>query len=239
VSTGPVTLFGTACVICWVIAYFAIIYRGFADRTYGMPMPALVANLSWEAIYSFILDPFGDYIHVLSIPCFFIDLVIASQCVIYGPRWADTPLLRKYFRPVFFVALAITFPIVYLSFKEFRDPAGEYTGFGINFMMSILFIALLMRRPVPVGQSMYIAISKWLGTFFSYIATALTVTTSMAHPWPASFTAFVLGTVRSRAYPLTPLISVLYGVTFIVDIFYVLLLRDRLKENGMPLWRRL
>jgi uncharacterized protein YhhL (DUF1145 family) len=49
----------------------------------------------------------------------------------------------------------------------------------------------------------------------------------------------VAGAVRHATYPLTPLISVLYGVTFFVDILYILLLRSRLKECGISPWRRI
>jgi hypothetical protein len=49
----------------------------------------------------------------------------------------------------------------------------------------------------------------------------------------------VTGTFSHATYPLTPLINVLYGVTFFVDIAYILLLRARLKECGMNPWRRI
>lgn len=238
-NTNVVTFFFSACVICWVIAYLAIVYRGFRDRTYGMPMAALVANLSWEAIWSFVLDPFSDYGHILSIPWFCIDSVIAAQCLVYGGNDVEAPFLRRYFKAIFVAAIAIAFPVVYFSFKEFHDWYGEYTAAGIAFMMSLLFIALLMRRKGAGGQSMYIAIFKWLGTFLAYIATALKVTTSFAHPWPTSLASFVVDTVRHATYPLTPLINVLYGVTFFVDILYIVLLRSRLKECGISLWRRI
>jgi hypothetical protein len=57
--------------------------------------------------------------------------------------------------------------------------------------------------------------------------------------WPTSLGSFVAGAVRHATYPLTPLIGVLYGVTFFVDILYILLLRSRLKECGISPWRRI
>jgi hypothetical protein len=238
VNTPVVVFFGVSCVVCWIVAYFAIIYRGFRDRTFGMPMAALAANLSWEAIYSFFLNPFGDYIHVLSIPCFAIDLVIAGQCLVYGSSNVSLPLLRKHFRKIFAAAVVIAFPIVYLSFYEFHDPLGEYTGFGLNFMMSFLFVAMLLSRGNPSGQSMYIAIFKWLGTFFSYVATAFQATTTLADPWPESLLSLVQKTVTHTTYPLTPLISVVYLVTFLVDILYIILLYGRIRECHLSPWRR-
>lgn len=86
---------------------------------------------------------------------------------------------------------------------------------------------------------MYIAISKWQGTFFAWIATALTVTTDPAHQWPESFWSFLTGAFTHTTYPLTPMINVMYGVTFLVDIVYIGLLYAKLKERGISPWRRL
>jgi hypothetical protein len=238
-QTDIVVVTGVLCALFWIIAYVAIVYRGFKDRTYGVPVAALAANLSWEAAYAFFLDPLSDHIHVLSIPWFFIDVIILWQCLKYGGKDWETPWVRKYFKAIVFAAIAIAFPIVYLAFDEFNDPLGEYTGFGINFMMSLLFVSLLLRRDGGGGQSMYIAIFKWLGTLFAYIATAFTVTTSHANPWPESVSSFVVDTVTHTSYPLTPLISVLYLVTFFVDIVYIFLLRARLMECQISPWRRI
>ena len=41
--------------IFWILAYVCIISKGFKDKTYGMPLIALCANISWEFIYSFVL----------------------------------------------------------------------------------------------------------------------------------------------------------------------------------------
>jgi len=30
----------------------------------------------------------------------------------------------------------------------------------------------------------------------------------------------------------------MYGVTFVVDIVYILLLRNKLRQEGKPVWRR-
>lgn len=238
-NTSVVVSFGTTCGICWMLAYLAIIYRGFKDRTCGMPVVALAANLSWEATYSFFLDPWGDYAHVLSIPLFVIDLVIAAQCLIYGGKDFTIPFVRKYFKGIFLAAVAIAFPIVYLGFYELHDPAGEYTGFAVNCMMSLLFVAMLLGRDGVCGQSLNIAVLKWLGTLFAYMATALTVTTDFAHQWPASLSAFVVGTVTHTSYPLTPLINVLYLVVFCADILYIALLYSRLSGLKLSPLRRI
>jgi hypothetical protein len=238
VSTNVVVFLGTSCVFSWLIAYVGIIRRGFKDKAFGMPIAAIAANISWEAIYSFFFEPLGDYLHILSIPCFFIDVIIAMQCFRYGAKDFSSPFVQKYFKAIFLFAIAVAFPIVFLGFYEFHDPAGEYTGFGINFMMSLLFVAMLLRRDGPAGQSMYIAVFKWLGTLFAYIATAVEATTDQTHPWPDSLSSFMLNTITHKTYPLTPLISFLYLVTFFVDILYIVLLYRSLKARNIAPWTR-
>jgi hypothetical protein len=229
---------GTACVVAWFVAYAGIINRGFVDQTFGMPIAALAANLSWEFVYGFLLDPLGDYIHVLSIPAFIIDLVIAWQAWKFGPRDFTSPFIRKHFHSILGGAIAFAMPAMYLSFVEFNDPDGEYTGFGINLMMSILYIALMERRDSIAGQSMYVALAKWAGTFLAWLATALTVTTSKAEPLPRGVRAFASSSLSHRQYPLTPLINVTYWTTFFADAAYSVMFYRRIRAAGISPWRR-
>ncbi|WP_205413054.1 hypothetical protein [Austwickia chelonae] len=229
---------GTLCVIAWIITYAAVINRGTVDKSFGMPIAALAANLAWEFVYGFLLDPLGDYIHILSIPCFLIDVIIASQCWKYGADDFSSPFLRKHFRALLVGAILFSVPAMYMGFVEFDDPDGEYTGFGINLMMSILFIAMMERRDSVAGQSMYIAASKWAGTLLAWMATALTVTTSPSQPLPRSWREFWGTSLRHRSYPLTPLINVMYWATFVVDAVYSVSLYRRLRAAGISPWHR-
>jgi hypothetical protein len=88
-----------------------------------------------------------------------------------------------------------------------------YTGFGLNFMMSILFVFMLYRRDNVDGQSVYIAISKWLGTVAAY--------------------GFMLADGIQ-----TPVVNVLYAVVFIFDVIYIKMVYDKCREEGIDPWRR-
>jgi hypothetical protein len=44
--------------IFWILTYVFIISKGFKDKTFGMPLIALCANISWEFIFSFVF-PYG------------------------------------------------------------------------------------------------------------------------------------------------------------------------------------
>jgi hypothetical protein len=71
--------------VLWTITYLLIIRRGFLDRTYGMPLVALCANLSWEFIFSF-LFPHGPLQRPVNVVWFSLDLIILYQLLRYGPR---------------------------------------------------------------------------------------------------------------------------------------------------------
>ncbi len=69
----------------WALAYLLIIRRGFLDETYGMPLVALCANVSWEFIFSFV-HPHGPVQRPVNIVWFLLDLIILFQLLKYGPR---------------------------------------------------------------------------------------------------------------------------------------------------------
>nr|WP_222707310.1 hypothetical protein [Pontibacter qinzhouensis] len=37
--------------VFWTLAYLLLLRRGYIDKSYGMPMVALCANISWEFIF--------------------------------------------------------------------------------------------------------------------------------------------------------------------------------------------
>ncbi|RCJ15738.1 hypothetical protein A6S26_33960 [Nostoc sp. ATCC 43529] len=227
---------GTMSVIFWLLAYIGIIWRGFKDRSFGMPVTALSTNFSWEFIYSFIYQPFKDYLHILSIPWFFFDIPIAIQCLLYGPKDFKSEIIRKNFSIIFLLSIAIAFTIQLRFFYEFNDWYASYTGFGINMMMSILFIAMLLRRNSIDGQSLYIALFKWLGTLFALFSTAFDAYAELNIP--ISFYKLLIETITHENYPFTPLVKILYYFTFMFDLIYIVLLYNKIKEVKINPWAR-
>ncbi len=155
--------------LCWTATYLLIIRQGIRDRTYGMPLAALCANLSWEAIFSF-LQPPSPIHHGVNLVWLALDLIIFAQLLRYGPReFAD--LAPPIFYALVGVALATVFGAVLLTSDTFHDK-GTYAAFGQNLMMSVLFIALLYRRRSLRGQSRGIAVCKLVGTALASLAFA-------------------------------------------------------------------
>ena len=62
----------------WSATYILIIKRGFKDKTFGMPMATLCANISWEVIFTFITphDPPQLYVNYIG---FALDAIIVMQ----------------------------------------------------------------------------------------------------------------------------------------------------------------
>jgi hypothetical protein len=154
--------------VLWTLAYLLMIRRGFLDRTYGMPLVALCANLSWEFIFTFVY-PHDLPQRAVNVVWFSFDLVILLQLFLYGPReFADLP--RRAFYAVLALALATSFGAVLTVTLEFDDFDGVYSAFGQNLMMSILFIAMLRSRGSLRGQSVGIALLKMGGTALASFA---------------------------------------------------------------------
>jgi hypothetical protein len=156
------------CGVLWTLAYLLIIRQGFLDRTYGMPLAALCANLSWELVFSFVY-PHDLPQRAVNVVWLVFDLVILAQLLLYGPReFADLP--RRLFYAASAVALATAFGAVVAVTLQFGDFDGAYSAFGSNLIMSILFVTMLYSRRSLRGQSVPIAALKMGGTALASFA---------------------------------------------------------------------
>jgi len=161
--------------ISWTLVYLAIIYRGFKDRTYGMPFFALALNISWEFIYSFLFGGPLSLQLVINIAWFCFDVVILSTYFRYGRKEFPKAVDPRWFVPWSVWVLAVGFITQYFAALEFEGLWGAtYSAFVINLVMSVLFIGMLVRRNGVEGQSMLVAIFKWLGTLAPTILFYLT-----------------------------------------------------------------
>ena len=182
--------------VFWTATYILIIRRSFLDHTYGMPLVALCANISWECIFSFIYPP-TIIQHVVNLVWFSLDVVIFLQLLRSGPR-EFVDLSKRTFYALCGLALVTSFGAVLMTTITFHD-FGVYSAFGQNLMMSVLFLTMLYRRHSLRGQSMSIAVCKLLGTAFASLA-------------------FFLFSSLSHRLVLFPF---LYIAIFVYDIIYV------------------
>lgn len=152
----------------WSATYILMIRRGFKDKTFGMPMAALCANISWEAIFAFYSPHNAPQLYVNYI-WFSLDAIIVIQFLKYGKR--EFPNISKWqFLTAFALGISIAIPMILGIGQEFEDINGVYAAFGQNLMMSILFVTMLINRKGIGGQSFYIALFKMIGTGLSSFA---------------------------------------------------------------------
>jgi hypothetical protein len=210
-STEVIWAFQIGSGICWTIAYLLIIKRGFQDQTYGMPIAALGANISWEFIFSFIHPHPIPQVYI-NITWFIFDAIILYQVFRFGKKSVSDSYPEVLFYPAIFLAILIGFGLVLAISIEFDDWHGRYTAFGQNLMMSILFVMMFFKRKDLSGQSVYIALFKMAGTalpsilFFSLVPDSI-------------------------------LLNTLYCGILFFDILYTVLLYNKSIETGVNPWK--
>lgn len=151
-----------------------IIHKSFKDRTYGMPLCALTLNLAWEFTFSFIYPP-GDLIFakIIFIVWLVLDLIILYTFFKYGYKNLKCKNIINKREVYIFTITIIIFSIIFMTLagKEFsvlyENNITQASGFIANLqnlIMSILFVSMILNRGDTRGQSMSIAIFKWIGT---------------------------------------------------------------------------
>jgi len=195
----------------WSATYILIIRRGFKDKTFGMPMVALCANISWEIIFAFFIPHDVPQIYVNYI-WFSLDVVIVIQFLKYGKK--EFPNIPKWqFFAVFALGIAIAIPMILAINYEFEDETGAYAAFGQNLVMSILFVTMLINRKGIGGQSFYIALFKMIGT--GIISLAFYQYKSLAQD--------------------SILLQFLFVSIFVFDLIYTIGIYRKCKRNGISL----
>ncbi len=170
--------------VAWTVVYVDAIRVGFRDRTYAIPVAALALNIAWESIYAVrSLSDGPDVQGVVNLVWFVADAVIVWTFLRYGraelPAWITRPLFAGWA----LLMLIMGFTVQLLFVAGFGWTAAPvYAAFLQNLLMSVLFIAMLVARGGTRGQTLTIAVAKWIGTL------APTLTFGVIHGSP-----FVLG----------------------------------------------
>ena len=169
--------------VCWTIVYIDGIRIGFRDKSYAIPFYALALNLAWEALYTYHGFRINgvDTQNIFNAAWLTFDLGILYTYFKFGRKHfpaTGSPAKRELryesgagpnskgaFIGWSVLGLLTAFAIQYAVIREFGVAKGAaYAAFPQNLMMSILFIAMFARRGSREGQSLLIAVSKWVGT---------------------------------------------------------------------------
>jgi FtsH-binding integral membrane protein len=166
----------------WIAAYVLIIRQGFRDRTYGVPSVALWMNLTWEYLFTFKLHRPGlTPPLVITATWLGFDCVILGQYLRYGKKefgrtWPQLRGAAWFYAQAALEPLCLA-PLIYIVLRELGDPTGSLVAYGMNSLMSYLFIDLLARRGDLRGQSLSIAACKLLGSALPAVRLHLTLPT--------------------------------------------------------------
>lgn len=154
--------------IAWTIVYIEAIRLGFKERTYAIPLVALGLNFAWEWIYTINGLMFSQQMQTV------VNLVwaLADSAILYTFfRFGRSEFPQYVNKTVFAVMgiglLAVSFAVQGLFIVEFGTAgmqAARYSAFLQNLLMSGLFIAMFVARGGRRGQSLVIAVAKWIGT---------------------------------------------------------------------------
>lgn len=177
--------------LCWTIAYIDGIRVGFRDKSYAIPFYALALNFAWELLYTYHGFRINgvDAQNIFNAAWLTFDIGILYTYFRFGRRYVrafrdhpsanaggtdktDSPPAIPTRRDSDFtfvgwsvLGLVTAFAVQYAVIREFGVAKGAaYSAFPQNLIMSILFIDMLARRGSREGQSLLIAISKWIGT---------------------------------------------------------------------------
>lgn len=151
--------------VCWTLVYLDGIRLGMRDRTYAIPFYALALNLAWELIHTvFAFQRPFEVQTAINLVWFLLDLGILYTYIQFGKKYFPAAL-SSWFIGWTILVITMAFWVEYALVKELGTSiGGAYAAFLQNLLMSVLFIHMLLSRGSREGQSLFIAVNKWIGT---------------------------------------------------------------------------
>jgi hypothetical protein len=152
--------------VAWTVVYAEAIRIGFTQRTYAIPVAALMLNIAWEWLYAFLdLTSMPGVQGYVNLVWALADVAIVVTFFRFGFAEFSDRMRRRTFTVGGVGLLGVSVAVQLLFLGEFGRSNGEvYSAFLQNLLMSGLFIAMFLARHGGRGQSLVIAVAKWLGT---------------------------------------------------------------------------
>jgi hypothetical protein len=151
------------------VAAIAVALR---DRIHAIPLIAVCLNVTWELLFAFWRPPKGGALkRTLYAAWFALDVVILVLAFVDAPRAAPAGLLRDHARGLIALGLATSLALHLVLFRLFERP--YHVAFGLNLLMSLLFVDMYFARPDGLGLSLWVAWLKFGGTTSISLANVL------------------------------------------------------------------
>lgn len=154
--------------ILWTIVYVDSIRIGFKDKSFAMPLWALGLNVTWEFLHFAVPLQAGELSAqaIINGVWFFFDVGILYTYFRYGKKYFPKNIKSHWFY-IWGILVLVTSLAVQIAFLVEFTPvriAATYSAYVQNLVMSVLYISMLVKRGSSEGQTLPIAISKFLGT---------------------------------------------------------------------------
>lgn len=201
----------------WTVAYILILNRAFRDRSFGIPIVALCANVSWETLASFFLG-FPQAAAIGNMVWLALDLVILFTCLKFGPEDFTHPEVKKWFRPMVIAGVGLMLWVESAFIFGYHDPYGVHASWVNTFVVSAQLVAMYWRRDSLKGQSFYIGLSILIGDLSGYF---MIVFVSEQLP----------GQIHMN------LMNALFAGILATNLLYVVLLYRRCQRDGLNPWK--
>lgn len=165
-----ILLFDVYSFIFWSITYIECIRVGIKQKTYCVPLLAFYMNIVWESTcFSEVLTAqAGFYWYV-----YYGIITLLDAGILYTIlKYRDTSSISK-----FYIKNIVIFIVVFAIFIFLKNCISSwklYFAYIDNLIMSGLFILMYYKRGSSKGQSMAIAITKFLGTLFPILIGVIT-----------------------------------------------------------------
>ncbi|KAI1320139.1 hypothetical protein F5Y16DRAFT_417541 [Xylariaceae sp. FL0255] len=202
----------------WTVAYVLYIKQGFKDKSYGMPMVAVCANIGWELIYG-VFYPLSPAETITFVPWFLIDLGIVYTTIKFGSeQWKHAPLVANNLGLIVGIGSVVSFLTHWALIKTCAtvEEAAFYSGFGCQVVMGVLCVAQLLHRNHTKGHSWTIWFCRWIGTVG---ATGLFVLRYLHYPEQYPFAG-------------TPMAMLLFMGSAVADLIYPFIFYKLKKAEG-------
>jgi paspaline synthase len=156
--------------ILWSLAYAFYVRQAFRDRSYGMPILSLCANITWEFIYG-LMPPTASTAAptVIATTWMVLDLGLVYTTLKFGAgEWHHSPLVARHL-PAILSVVCLVFLVVHWSFARLFDDDHRlipcfWSAFACQALLSWLGLAQLISRGHTRGHSMTIWVLRLTGT---------------------------------------------------------------------------
>ncbi|KAI0896154.1 hypothetical protein F4806DRAFT_52672 [Annulohypoxylon nitens] len=155
--------------LCWTTAYILYIRQAYRDKSYGMPLVCLCANIAWEFVFGAAIPESAAQV-VSFFPWFVIDIGIVYTTWKFGrEQWKHAPVVAQNLGWILIGGITGMLVLFWTFLKTYdnRYEAGFYLAWTDQIIVSTTSVAQLMSRNNTSGHSWGIWFTRWIGSVFA------------------------------------------------------------------------